>query len=122
MRDGIAAAAENLVGRDDEVRVLRGLVADLLGGRGRAVWVEGEPGIGKSALLAAGLADAEGQGCRVLWGLADELIQPLPLGVLLECLEIGPGVVDPARAEIEALLRGEGASGLTPSEVLSVVV
>jgi transcriptional regulator with XRE-family HTH domain len=45
-----------LVGREAELAALHRSVVELLAGQGRVVWVEGEPGIGKSALLAVGLA------------------------------------------------------------------
>jgi predicted ATPase len=52
------AATPGLVGRDAELGRLAGLLDDLRAGRGAAVLVEGEPGIGKSALLRTGLAAA----------------------------------------------------------------
>jgi DNA-binding CsgD family transcriptional regulator/transcriptional regulator with XRE-family HTH domain len=118
LSDLLAADPGILVGRDDEAALLRQAVAELAAGRGRAVWVEGEPGIGKSALLAAGLARAALRGCRVLWAAADESLARFPLWVLLECLQVGPEGPDAARAQIAALLRGEGASGLTPGDAV----
>jgi DNA-binding CsgD family transcriptional regulator len=110
-----------LVGRDDELEQLRTLVTDLAAGRGRSVWVEGEPGIGKSTLLTAGLADARRLGCAVFWESADEARQRFPLWVLLDCLRVGSRSVDPARAEIAALLRGEGPAGPTPADIATAV-
>jgi predicted ATPase len=66
-----APPADVLVGRDDELAVLDGLVAGLRDGRGRVVWVEGEPGIGKSALIGQVSAQAERVGCRVFQAGAD---------------------------------------------------
>ncbi|MDO8145167.1 AAA family ATPase [Isoptericola sp. 178] len=54
-----------LVGRDDEVAALGRLVAGARLGRGGAVAVLGEPGIGKSSLLAD-TADRAAGTCRVL--------------------------------------------------------
>src|SRR5262249_3834084 len=51
-----------LAGRDAELGLLRRAVSDAAAGRGRCLWIEGEPGIGKSALLAAGLAGAADAG------------------------------------------------------------
>jgi DNA-binding CsgD family transcriptional regulator len=102
-------ASTGLVGRDREVRQLEKLVGQVVAGRGGAVLVEGEPGIGKSALLAAGLKDARERGCEVYWAVADELGQLFPLRVITECLEIERRRHDPARAEIAAML------GLAPS-------
>lgn len=57
-----------------------------VGRRGGLVWVEGEPGIGKSAVVVEGLADAEELGCAVFHGSADQLRARFPLGVILDCL------------------------------------
>src|SRR5438034_6483384 len=110
-----------LVGRDREVAQLADLVAEVAAGRGRSVWVEGGPGIGKSALLAAGLADATRLGCEVFWEAADEARQRFPLWVLLDCLRVGSRSTDPMRVEIASLLRGEGSMGLTPADTTAVV-
>jgi DNA-binding CsgD family transcriptional regulator len=61
-----------IIGRSAEQARLRELVGEVAAGRGRSVLVEGEPGIGKSALIAAGLEGAAGLGCLVLRGAADE--------------------------------------------------
>jgi DNA-binding CsgD family transcriptional regulator/tetratricopeptide (TPR) repeat protein len=93
-------------------------VSDVTAGRGGSLWVEGEPGIGKSALLAAGLADAQARGCRVFWTAADEADQRVPLRVLLDALRVGPDTVDPERRRIAGMLRGEGTLGAaTPRDV-----
>ena len=42
-----------LVGRDSEIALLTELVKELSVGRGGSVLIEGEPGIGKSALVRA---------------------------------------------------------------------
>src|SRR5215813_3181510 len=72
---GTGVGGSVLVGRDVQVGLLRGLVSAVADGRGGEVWVEGEPGIGKSAVLAAGLADAAGLGCQAFRAAADELSQ-----------------------------------------------
>ncbi len=86
-----------LVGRDSELELLRGLVAAVAAGRGGSVLVEGEPGIGKSALLAAGVTEAQRLGCAVFWESADEARQRFPLWVLLDCLRVGSRSADPVR-------------------------
>jgi DNA-binding CsgD family transcriptional regulator/tetratricopeptide (TPR) repeat protein len=84
----MAVAATWFVGRERELSVLAELLEQLAAaGRGGAVLVEGEAGIGKSALLEIGLAGAEGRGCRVLRGYCDELTRRLPLSAMLEALE-----------------------------------
>ena len=47
-----------LIGRDSELATLVGLMTEVAAGRGGAVLIEGEPGIGKSSLVRAALAEA----------------------------------------------------------------
>ncbi len=47
-----------LAGRDDELALLSGLLRDLAQGSGNAVLIEGEPGIGKTALIRAAVSAA----------------------------------------------------------------
>jgi DNA-binding CsgD family transcriptional regulator/tetratricopeptide (TPR) repeat protein len=61
------------------------MVSDAAAGRGGILWVEGEPGIGKSSLLAEGMASAVSMGCRVFSGVADELGSRVGLRTLLRC-------------------------------------
>ena len=49
-----------LVGRDSEMALLTGLVKEVARGRGSSVLIEGEPGIGKSALVRAAVARGAG--------------------------------------------------------------
>ncbi len=97
------------VGRDRQLADLDGLVADVVAGRGGAVWVEGEAGIGKSALLDAALGTVEQRGCQVFRGVAHELMQRFPLQVLLECLQVSEASQDPLRAQIASMLRARGS-------------
>lgn len=111
-------SAAGLVGRDDELARLRGLVADVAAGRGGSVWVEGEPGIGKSTLIVEGLAEAHRLGCQVFAARADESASWFPLRVLLDALRVGPASTDAARADIAGLLWAEGsARPITPGAV-----
>ncbi len=68
-RTGPPAQSDFLAGRDDELTVLRNLLTGLAAGVGGAVLVEGEQGIGKSALLRRILGDAAGSGVPA--GLGD---------------------------------------------------
>ena len=61
-----------LLGRRRELGLLAGLLADLGSGRGRCVLVEGETGIGKTALLEAVLIRAELAGLPVVRGACGE--------------------------------------------------
>jgi DNA-binding CsgD family transcriptional regulator len=100
-----------LVGRDDELRVIDALMADLVAGRGRSVWVRGEPGIGKTALLAAALTKATSAGSRVFAARADAGSAAFPLQVLLDALLVGSTESDPTRADIARRLWGAQDNG-----------
>src|SRR6202050_4953318 len=80
--------ATGFVGRGDELALLAEVVTRGSGGGGVGgiVLVEGEQGIGKTSVLRAGLAGAEAAGCRVLWGVADELRQRVSLQLMSGCL------------------------------------
>src|SRR5262245_11930541 len=96
-----------LVGREEQQELLHGLVDAVAAGRGSAGLLEGEPGIGKTALLTAGLAGASERGCTVAWAVGDELSRRFPLRVVLDALDIESRSADPRRAQIAAVLRGE---------------
>jgi DNA-binding CsgD family transcriptional regulator len=96
-----------LVGRDGEMAMLTGLIRELAGGRGNSVLIEGEPGIGKSALVRAAVAEAPAAGCHVFWGAGDELGQALPLLPFLDGLRVREPSANPRRNTIVRLLRGE---------------
>jgi DNA-binding CsgD family transcriptional regulator len=100
-----------LIGRDSQLAMLAELVTEVAAGRGSSVLIEGEPGIGKSALVRAALAETAGAGCRVFWGAGDELGQALPLLPLLEALRVREPSADPRRNTIIQLLRGEVGTG-----------
>jgi DNA-binding CsgD family transcriptional regulator len=93
------------VGRQREVRVLQAAADRVGGGEGSVIWVEGEPGIGKTALVATGVEVARRAGWNVFWGSADQLSQRLPLRVVLDCLQIRHDSPDRRRAAIADYLR-----------------
>jgi DNA-binding SARP family transcriptional activator len=72
----VAAVPENtpsdrpLIGRLDELAILREAVLNAVTGQEALILVEGEPGVGKTALLeeATSRAEARGGGLRTLWG------------------------------------------------------
>jgi DNA-binding NarL/FixJ family response regulator len=95
-------------GRENELAFLRSLVAGARAGVGGAVLVEGEQGVGKSALLQAGLAGAAQVGCTVWWGAADELDQPFPLQLAVGCVSAeDPSAVSAYLAADESVLTGD---------------
>ncbi|HEY6748183.1 MAG TPA: AAA family ATPase, partial [Mycobacteriales bacterium] len=105
--------AEHLVGRRAELALL----ADALAGIGArpptAVAVTGEPGIGKTALLAELAARARDSGHLVLTGSATELEADLPFSVFVDALDrhveerapdLAAGLAGGTRAELAGLL------------------
>lgn len=106
-----ALLADALVGRGHQLRLARGWVADLAGGRGRAALIEGEPGIGKSCLLRALAGDAMAAGCRVIWATCDELSRAFPLLPVLEAVQAQAGLASGRPARIAELLRAEPTPG-----------
>jgi DNA-binding CsgD family transcriptional regulator len=114
-------AAGVLAGRADELALLDGLLRDLARGSGNAVLIEGEPGIGKTALIRTALAStAHGSsagahhgsqwGCQVFWGAGDELGQELPLHPFLDALRVRTRSANARRTAIAGFLRGEVAT------------
>jgi len=103
-------AAGGLVGRDSETALLTGLIKEVARGRGGSALIEGEPGIGKSALVRAAVAEAQEAGCQVFWGAGDELGQALPLLPFLDGLRVREPSANPRRTAIVGLLRGEVAA------------
>ena len=68
-----------LLERDRALTALAEARAAAAGGEGHAVFVTGEPGIGKTSLVTRFVADLE-SGARVLFGSCDDLSVPRPLG------------------------------------------
>lgn len=116
------AGSDEWVGREAELAVLHSAVTGLGGGTGAAIWVEGEPGIGKSALVARGLAAARAAGHEVLAGVADPMSQRSPLHVLLDLLRVGPRSPDPRRVRIAERLRERRLGLLEPADAPSAEI
>ena len=76
------------------------------------VWIEGEPGIGKSSLVAEALAVAGQPRWDVGWAGADQLMM-LPLRVMQDCLQVRPSSPDPRRAQAADLLRSRSFGPLS---------
>ncbi len=72
------------VDRGEELDLLRRLLAGVAAGVGGSILVEGEQGIGKTALLMQALSAAPDR-CQVALGTADEPAQRFPLGVMADC-------------------------------------
>ena len=92
----------SIIGRRPERATLLGRLEALRGGRGGVVMIEGEPGIGKSRLIADLVAIAEGLGVSVLAGAGDAIEHSSPYHAwrpLFQSLLGEPEGVDP-RAEL----------------------
>src|SRR3984893_7803461 len=95
------------VGRSQELAALRDGVAALRRDVGAVIWVEGEPGIGKSALVAEALAEAGDPDWAIGRGIAARLTERMPLRLMLDCLQVRPDAPDPRRARAAGLLRSQ---------------
>ncbi len=117
------------VGREQELAVFRTGLEALGRGEGTVVWVEGEPGIGKSGLVAKALAAEAHSGFDIAWGVADKLTEVIPLAVMQDCLGVRLSSPDPRRARAAELLQGvprgllaDGDASVTGIEVLTTLV
>lgn len=89
------------VGRDAELQILARALAPDSHSHGRFVLVRGEPGIGKSALVAAALRGVDVASGPVLRATADAMDQRRPHGLLLTALASGDAQ---GRARVAALM------------------
>jgi AAA ATPase domain len=92
-------AVDQLVGRAAEVEVLDRALRELDRGRGGALEVAGEPGIGKTRLLAELGARADDQGMLVLSGSASELERELPFWLFVDAMDEYLRGLEPARLD-----------------------
>jgi DNA-binding CsgD family transcriptional regulator len=83
----VTATSPPLVGRAAEREAIAGALRALRTGPGGVVTVEGEPGIGKSALLAHLAAQAAADECTVLTARATEFEADLPYALWTEALD-----------------------------------
>ena len=72
MTGGVRKTGGTVVGRDAEFQAIAGAISDLEDGRGHALYLAGEPGIGKSTLARMAANEAEARGIPVFWGFAWE--------------------------------------------------
>src|SRR5947209_3544284 len=96
-----------LVERNRELGAVEALLA-AASGKGAVLLVEGPPGIGKTALLAAVQRLADARGLRTLTAVGGELDQELPFAIIRQLFEPALRAASPAaRAELLG-----GAAGL----------
>ena len=101
-------SAGPLVGRAEEMALVERALTDADAGAAVALGIAGEPGIGKSRLLAEIARLGEERGCLVLAGRASELEGDLPYGVFVDALDDYVRTLD--RAWIEGLDRESAAA------------
>lgn len=78
-----------LVGRESELNAYRRVLEEALEGRGRLLFVSGEPGVGKSAFVREALRAATPPGYRILPGAAVQWERGLPYAPFLSALRAG---------------------------------
>jgi predicted ATPase len=113
-------SAGDVVGREEELELLRGFLADTAEGP-LALLLEGEPGIGKTTLWAAAVADARERSYRVLAcrpAGAEVQLSFAALSDLLEDVleETLPELPTPQRRALEVALLLEEARGPPPDQ------
>ena len=89
--------ADHLVGRAEELGSLDRVLTELGQGRPAAIELTGEPGIGKTRLLAELAARADASGRLVLSGSASELERDLPFSVFVDALDEYLESLEPSR-------------------------
>jgi DNA-binding CsgD family transcriptional regulator len=107
----------DLLDRERELGALAGAVAEVRGGGARTIGLFGEPGIGKSALLAEAARQAEEAGLLVLVGRAAEHERDVPFSLVVDALDdqvasMAADRVEAAGTELAAVL--PGAAGGPP--------
>ena len=80
-------SVDRLIGRRDEMASLERLLDQLDRGHGGAVALVGEPGIGKTRLLAELRTRSQARGHAVLSGVASELERDVPFSVFVDALD-----------------------------------
>jgi ATP/maltotriose-dependent transcriptional regulator MalT len=83
----VVSIAEDLVGRAETCGAFDDALAELDRGRSAALALVGEPGIGKTRLLAELAIRADARGHLVLGGSASELERDLPFWVFVDALD-----------------------------------
>jgi hypothetical protein len=112
----VPPGSDQLVGRTAELEALDAALDELERGRPGALALLGEPGIGKTRLLAELEARADRRRWLVLAGSASELEDELPFGIFVDALDeyvqaAGPRLDAETRAELAHVLPALPAAG-----------
>src|ERR1700733_12339506 len=102
--------ASPMRGRAAEYDTVLNLLASTAEGQGEILLVEGDPGTGKSLLLAAAAREARERGFSPVPAVADELSQATPLGPLLSAVH-ATATAAPSVGTVFARLEGLAAAG-----------
>src|SRR5687767_262112 len=95
----MATVADELVGRVDELDALNRAVTGLAAAGASTLVVLGEPGIGKTRMVAELAERANDEGQIVLSGSASELESDLPFWVFVDALDHYVAALEPRRLE-----------------------
>ncbi|HEU5010670.1 MAG TPA: AAA family ATPase, partial [Gaiellaceae bacterium] len=107
---GALSPTNELLERDDALADLRTWLEDAKAGRGRVVFVAGEAGVGKTALVRRFLEEGRDR-ARVLVGACDPLFTPRPLGPFVDVAQ-----------EVGGELHGLVVEGSIPYRIAEVLV
>ncbi len=112
-------ASATLVEREREVAQLDTMLEEAIEGEGRAVLIEGPPGIGKSRLMAEFRRRALADGAFVLNARAGELEREFPFGVvrqLFEAVVAGTDALSGAAAPARVVFQSPDENGTAPGD------
>ncbi|HUB98193.1 MAG TPA: AAA family ATPase, partial [Solirubrobacterales bacterium] len=94
--------------REHELTELDAAFGDVVAGSGRAVAIEGSPGLGKTRLLREARSRGLGAGLEILSARATELERDFPFSLVRQLFE--PRLALLSASELEVLLEGAGAA------------
>ncbi|MGA4880678.1 ATP-binding protein [Streptomyces lydicamycinicus] len=103
----MARLARSPLGRETQTAALETLLASAMVGEGRAAFVVGEAGLGKTTMLEHASVMARGLGMRTLHGAAQELERQRPFAAISACLGVGEALADIFGARAAEVLRGD---------------
>jgi DNA-binding CsgD family transcriptional regulator/tetratricopeptide (TPR) repeat protein len=104
-------SAFELLERSEQFTALRDALQSVVtSSRGRLVFIGGEAGVGKTALIRQ-FGDDQRSSVRILWGACESLFTPRPLGPLLDVAQVTAG-------ELEELVE----SGSRPHDVTAALM
>jgi DNA-binding CsgD family transcriptional regulator len=115
----------DVIGRAYEVELLLSRLAEVAAGGGGAIWVEGEPGIGRSTLLDAVMSGAPSVGLRTFRATACGPMERRHLRTMATCLGVDVHAddgSDPEPSDRRSTQRGSVAAVDTASERLLAIV